>query len=738
MINTSQAYKAQMRKPIRNLSYMKIGYGIFNLPATEQAQFESADQTSFSKLELKDDTLPEYSYATFEKDRMKVGSSQIILPSTGYKYQGYVSDSISDENGVFHNPPTIVITFTDPQDIYGLTLLFDPVEGTYPKKISVNGTEFNVNSAQFVTSGKLYGVQSIEIKFLETHKPFWRARLAQVQFGQSVIFDNKKIKTSTLQTKVDLVSGELSNKKLTFQVTNYDQLYNPLNPQGLTEFIDERQPVKVEYGYELDDGSIEWILGDNLVIEGTPKTGDYDVTFTAIDNLSNLTGTYYKGEFTDGGITLYDLAEKVMKDAGVEDYVIDVRLKTIKTTGALPILTHRECLQIIANAGQSILFTNREGQIQIKTALDPVITVSDNNHIFYSDTQSAYNDLDLPTVKYAEFLPNSMRVGKDNKVILPEDSSKYSRRGYISDVYCGEDGSFGEIKPTYIISYSFPYSAYSIPLVFDNIDKEYAVDFDVVYYLGADEVDRKEVRGNTEFNYNIEYDVSNMDRIEIVILKWSVPQHRAVIAQVGKGRVNDMRIDFYSSYKRPTVEKRVLSKSVTVMNYNYSAETQLSDIVKQPIIVNGTSTFQIQHEGAKNIVASVSSGSITAQKHYAYMSEITVEGEGDIDLTLQGNKIITNMIAVIKQLNPRGVEQPAIKNPLITDASIAELQALWIGDFYNKRSKLKSDYRGNPEIDAYDILYVESQFEPLFPARVSETKITFDGALRGNLTVIKI
>lgn len=411
MQSVSQDYKKQMRRLIRNPSYIKISYGIFNLPAAEEAQLSCEDQEVYSQLELKDDELPTDSYATFEVDRMKVGSSQIIVPKTDYKYQGYVSDSLSDAYGVFQEPPTIAIVFDTPQDIYGLTLLFDAVERTYPKRIAVNGEEFNVTGTEFVASEKMYGVTEIRIEFLESYKPFWRARLDQIQFGQSVIFNNKNTLETSYTTKVDLVSGELSSKKFTMKVDNHDQFYNPLNPQGLTEFIDEKQPILIQYGYELDDGSIEWILGDNLVLEGTPKTGDYDVTFTAVDNLTNLTGNYYKGVFHPDGISLYDLAIEVLADAGIEDYVIDERLKTIITTGSLPIATHRECLQIIANAGQSILFTNREGQIQIKTALDPVITVSDNNHVYYSDTKSAFNDIELPAYKYADlFFHGQFRV----------------------------------------------------------------------------------------------------------------------------------------------------------------------------------------------------------------------------------------------------------------------------------------------------------------------------------------
>lgn len=740
MYPVSAAYKEQIEKQIRNHSFVRIRYGIYNLPAGEQAELLDNGHEPFSGLSLKDDILPDNSYITFEKDRMKVGSpTQIILPKENdYVEQGFVSTSVSGADGKFAEQPIIRVTFLEPQDIYGLTLQFDTVEGTYPLEISINGTSYYPDNSQFVIFDRLFGVEALEIKFIQSYKPFWRARLDQILFGQTVQFTNKELISVKHTSSIDFVSGSLSKKTLTFTIDNSNQLYNPLNPKGVTEFIDERQPIKIEYGYELDNGIVEWIVGDNLVLDGTPKTNKNEATFSAIDNLSNMEDTFYKGKFRQEGIDLYTLAEEVLIDAEVEDYVLDERLRSIKTTGALPIASHRECLQIIANAAQCTLYTNRDGAIEIETALDPIIRVSDNGHLFYSDTESAFNDMHLPDQKYIELLPNSLKLGHEKEIILPESNTAYIRRGFISDVYSDENGIFLKKHPTYTMTYSFPYTVYEIPIVFDNVDNEFAVNFNVNYFLNGNMVSQKQIRDNSLVNYSIKRDAGKIDQVDIEILTWSIPYHRAVINQVGHGRVNNMRIDFNSALERPSITKQALTKSVEVYSYNYTPEAEVNEIDRQKLTVNGSITLKIQHDAAYNIVSEITGGTIQNEEHYSRYSVITLVGEGDVELALKGNRVLTSQIGVSKKFNVKGISQPAVQNPLITDITNAAAEADWIADYYNKRNKLKIEYRGNPEIDPYDIVYAESEFKPLFPVRVQNNTISFNGSLSGSMEVVVI
>jgi hypothetical protein len=747
MQTVSAAYKEQMRRPLRNHSYVRVYYGVFNLLAGQQAQFADNGHTAYANLNLNDDVLPDRDYATFEKDYWKADGKQLILPAAApYNYDGFVSSAVSSmEDNTFATNPTITVSFSDPQDIFGLTFAFPA--GQVPQEIKVNGTVYNPDSELYVMPGRLQDVTSITIEFVKAPAPGRRVRLNRLQFGQTVTFQNQQLVKTSFESSIDFLSLSLTQKKFTFTIDNKDQVYNPLNPSGLYGYLEAKQPMEIDYGYELDDGTVEWILGDNLVLESTPIAADAQASFSAVDNLTNLTGMFRHGLYRPNGISLYDLAEEVLIDAGVEHYVIDDHLKTVYTKAALPVATHRECLQIIANAGQCILYTDRRGYIKLEIALDPTITIGDNGHMPYSDSESAYNDMDLPTAKYADFLPDSWKA--EGKKILLSASGPYIRAGFVSDKICGADGAFSTY-PVFYWTYSFPYSSYQIPITFDNVDGEYATDFDVVYKLDGEEIDRVSVTGNTAVKYTVVHDVYKTDRIEIEIHKWCRGTRRAMIAQIGSGRVNDIRIDFNTTASKPVVEKSSQVRTVTVNCYGYTPAAAATELYHENITPSGTVTLDISHDAASELSATVTGvkgdddtvsdtdAAITAQTHYTYYSIVTLTGTQPCTLTLTGKVLTAASVSVVKQLNSQGEDKTALTNPLITDLTNAQNTAIWIADYFSKRNFLTTDYRGNPEIDAHDLVYMESEFEALFPARILDHKIEFNGALSGSVKAVKM
>lgn len=723
----SKTYKAQMKKNLRNPSYVWVSYGVFNLQAEKQAKFSDNGHAVFSRLTINDDFLPNKEYITLEKDYWRVDGTQLILPNQGsYDYDGYVSNAVSNSNNTFSNNPMITIDFADSQSIYGLTFTFLD----YPKEIKVNGKTYYPNSDKWEMPDKLLDVRQIKIEFVKAHFAGRRIRLNRIQFGRKVIFDNRTLIKTSYSSMVDFVSLSLTNKRLSFTIDNFNQRYNPLNPDGLYAFLETKQPADIDYGYQLDNGTIEKVHGDSLVLESTPIITQNQANFSAVDSLSNLTGIFRKGLFRPGGITLYELAEEVLKDADVKHYIIDKHLKEIKTKAALPIATHRECLQIIANAGQCILYTDRNGYIKLEIALDPIIRVRDNGHMPFSNSESAYNDEELPQKKYIDLLPNSWNTGK---VILPK-KGPFMRQGFISDKVCNKNGEFSEY-PIYYWTYSFPYSVYQIPITFDNVDNEYATEFDVVYKLNREEKDRFSVK-NSSVTCVVEHNVYGVDCVEIEIHKWSKGIRRATINQIGYGRINDMNIDFNTMANPPIVEKSSQVKSVEVTCYNYAVNEKETELYKEKIRLNGSETLHITHDAAIDISAAITNGTILEQEHYTYYSVVTLTGNGEAELILKGKKFTTSSVGIIKQINPTGEIKSPLKNPLITDIENAKVTATWIADYFSKRNYLSTEYRGNPEIDAHDLIYMESQFQPLFPVRIKEHKIEFNGALSGTVKAV--
>ena len=76
------------------------------------------------------------------------------------------------------------------------------------------------------------------------------------------------------------------------------------------------------------------------------------MSFSASDRFDFMDGTYYRGLYRPEGISLYDLALDVLSDAGIDNrtYWIDSYLKSVKVSNPMPVVTHKEALQLLGGA----------------------------------------------------------------------------------------------------------------------------------------------------------------------------------------------------------------------------------------------------------------------------------------------------------------------------------------------------------------------------------------------------
>jgi hypothetical protein len=315
------------------------------------------------------DKAHECDYITFEKDFFKVGSDLRILPESNYLKNGYVSSVTCDENGVFQEIPTLEFKFAGIRNFIAMSYQFSRA---YPTEIRVTYYLGGVQQGQFISTpdrldfidedNHIYDCDRITFEFLGMSEPNRRLRIARMTFGYEKKFTMGDIISVSHTISVDPISTSLPYEKLAIKVSNFDKDYNPDNPQGTWVYFANGQPLSVLYGVKIGDRT-EWMEAGQLLLSDAPTVDSNSANFEAVDLLSTLTNIYYKGLWRADGISLYDLAVDVLADAGVTNYSLSESLKGIKTMSPLPMIPHRECLQIIANAGECVLYTNTKGTI---------------------------------------------------------------------------------------------------------------------------------------------------------------------------------------------------------------------------------------------------------------------------------------------------------------------------------------------------------------------------------------
>ena len=370
----------QLKKPKRNLGFLKVKFNIVD-PETNP-DLSSNSEEIFSDLDnIKETTIPQSkNYATLEKNFWLLNDSQPIYGSEELE-QTYVSSYMSDKNCLFSDKACITITSSVYLTTLGLTMDFDSIDKNYAKKLKVKAyrdstmimdKDYTLSSYSdrliFADNEELVRWNKIEIYFIESSLPYRRIRVNQLLFGIMETYTDENLISAESKEKTTMINSELPTHTFKFTIDNMNKLFNPDNPQGWYRYILQQQPISYEWGYQLDDGTIEWILGGKMLLTGSVEVGENQVSFSTTSLINYLTKVYKKGVYNSSGRSLYDLAVDVLEDSNIDSsqYNLWSGLKSIKTDAPLPKLEARQLLQIIATTGNCILFTNRENVINIQ------------------------------------------------------------------------------------------------------------------------------------------------------------------------------------------------------------------------------------------------------------------------------------------------------------------------------------------------------------------------------------
>lgn len=370
----------QLKKPKRNLGFLKVKFNIVD-PETNP-DLSSNSEEIFSDLDnIKEATIPQSkNYATLEKNFWLLNDSQPIYGSEELE-QTYVSSYMSDKNCLFSDKACITLTSSVYLTTLGLTMVFDSIDKNYAKKLKVKAyrdstmimdKDYTLSSYSdrliFADNEELVRWNKIEIYFIESSLPYRRIRVNQLLFGIMETYTDENLISAESKEKTTMINSELPTHTFKFTIDNMNKLFNPDNPQGWYRYILQQQPISYEWGYQLDDGTIEWILGGKMLLTGSVEVGENQVSFSTTSLINYLTKVYKKGVYNSSGRSLYDLAVDVLEDSNIDSsqYDLWIGLKSIKTDAPLPKLEARQLLQIIATTGNCILFTNRENVINIQ------------------------------------------------------------------------------------------------------------------------------------------------------------------------------------------------------------------------------------------------------------------------------------------------------------------------------------------------------------------------------------
>ncbi|MDF2610037.1 MAG: hypothetical protein K0R92_1511 [Lachnospiraceae bacterium] len=732
MHNVSNEYSVEMKQPLRNHSYINVNIGLINQLAQSSSFLENPDGLYFSSSDIFGTNKRSYYYATFEQNFVKANGSMLFPPRVApiNMKNGYISNGI-----ISQGPQSILINFIDltSVNIKGLTIVFGDY---YPVDFTIE-TDFDVitvtsNSSKRYTTDNLFeNATFFRITATAMENPNRRLRIENVTFGIGVFFNNKNIKSMNLKSYISLISIDVPQQDFDLTVDNTSRIYNIENEESILNFFEAGQNIDVQYGYELSFGKIEWFKLASLKLKSW-EADDSVAKFKAVDGLESMTGEYYKGVYSESGISLNDLAVLVFADAGYlpDMYEIDEYLKTIYTNNPLPRLKHRECLQIIANAGRCILSINDEGKPILKSSFIPAATAtSDNQHYL-----SSVSKITMSSSK-GKFATFEKDVTKLEGLIFAPRIKGSEETGYISSSISDENGYF-DIEPSVTLSLEAVFICFGLTIDFD---KNYPSQFTVETFKQNVLVETLNIAGVNKNTYSIKHEFFPFDKIVFNFTKTSVPYNRININSISFGDITDYKIEYNDLLATPKGIKLDKAKEVNIIKTEYSLSTDLDKQIfkgnKTVNQINNTVTlyFSKASHGYQVTAAGYVATVISSGAYYIQFSINGLPVENTVvSITVMGKEFYTSTTLYNKVINDTGYIK-TLNNPLISSDNMAVDVLNWVSDYYASDKEYELEYRGDPALETGDITFLENEFNPNLMVKSYEHQLSFSGSIKGKL-----
>lgn len=738
MQKVSKAYKESMKSSLRERAYIMISFGLVNQEAQAKA---TVDNGSYAYYSNKDNIFGEHIddtvYATLEEEFTKVDGSMFFLPraTEGGRYYdtGIVSDKLISEARC----EVIISLNTIATDFKGLTINFGE---NYPVDFDIVGStgqtiEFRGNTkSKWSTEEVLENTTYIKLVFYKMKNPQSRLRIYSIMFGYGLVYYNDSVMSSALDSYVSPIGADVPQFDFSVTLKNYDHYFNVDNPNSAINYLETGQEMDIMYGYQTPGSdTIEWIQGNHLWCSEW-ESDDNTATIRCQDIFRNMDGEYVKGLYSAAGKSYYALAEEILKDAGISEYYIDPRLKKLYSNNPIPRVKYKEALQIIANACRCVLTQSRDGKVQIKSNFMPSASIATNGEETYSNAANVLTD--TPKVEYATLAGNYTPTD-GTMFFLPRNGKAALTTGYVSKEISGANGTFTK-NPVVTITMEAIRAYYGLKLVFGTA---LPAAFTIRTYKGGEPVNEYPVEKD-EINTTsiILRDFDDFDVMKIEFTKTAEPYNRIVLNYFSLSDVVDFTMNRRDMTSSPKAIKQELIKEVIVPCYTYQENNREENLVYEDIdvVAGEVETYYIQDPsyGYKVKLDEVEGkATVVARSNYFVTIKFNVTGSFKLEVQGYRYKIVEKYATV--SLNARG-KTVKWKNPLISNTTMANELAAWLADYYTAGIEYEYDTRGNPELDATDIVYQENEFHDGMRVNIYRHTVNFKQAFSGRVTARRI
>ena len=264
------------------------------------------------------------------------------------------SKEMSDNDGLFANPPVITIEFSEQYTATGLSFSFAPGNNEYCNKISVewwqNGAikesgTFSPTSAAYVLEKTVEAFDKVVVKLLSTNLPNRRAKLEALVTGVVREINGRELISSKYINEIDLISNTVPINVLDAEFhssSNADLIFQKKQP---VEAFDNEKLIGVYY------------------VETGERLGRNRYNFSCQDAMGILDKDTFPGGLWIEDILAVDLLTDIVGGAFELDISPEYAESTLR--GYMPECTRREAFQKVVFSLGAIVDTTGTHKIKV-------------------------------------------------------------------------------------------------------------------------------------------------------------------------------------------------------------------------------------------------------------------------------------------------------------------------------------------------------------------------------------
>lgn len=253
-------------------------------------------------------------------------------------------------------------------------------------------------------------------------------------------------------------------------------------------------------------------------------------------------------------------------------------------------------------------------------------------------------------------------------------------------------------------------------------------------------VDEYEVNSDITKRLIVQHDFDDFDLMEIEFTKTKEPFNRIVVDYFSFGDITDFTMERQDMTSSPKSIKQELVKAVRVPCYSYQKGTAEETLISEETeaVKGDIQTYYLgdpTYGCRATFNSSASNVSIIENGDYYVTVKFLITGKYQFEIIGHRYNIVEQY--AVKTLNSRG-KTITWKNPLVSDMETANHLADWLGNYYNAGIEYEYNTRGNPEIDANDIVYQENAYRPGLKVNIYRHIVNFSQSLSGKVIARRV